>query len=553
MLFMEGNKISFEYESQNTRLLNEISFTINNQSKIGLIGKNGAGKTTLFKLILGQIDDYSGVIKNHGEIRVGYLPQELIIDEELRGIDYLWQSRHKLFEIKSRIESVDMGLEENLGLYSDFEERGGYLFEAEVEKKIAELDLPIHLLEQKISLYSGGEKTKLAMASVLLSGVDLILLDEPTNHLDLSTLKWLEAYLFTSNFPFVIISHDREFLDKCVNEIWEIKDSSLTTYSGNYSFYKEEIEREYETMVMKYERQQKKIKQLTKASEQRRVDANRMENFKIRRDVKKNGALCKKDEGAGSGQVNPLKKMRSAKALEKRVDLMIEKEKAELPKLEKKRKLHFEVQSSNRSKLALSTNALSKSYAYQLFSNLNLDVETGSRMAIVGKNGSGKSTLLKILMGLENSDDGDFYFPPATTISYFAQEYENLDLRSKILDEIIGDDKSKETLARTVLGSLGLQKDKVFQEIRTLSSGERSKVALAKAVLSGANVLILDEPTNHLEICAREAIEKALVGFSGTIIFVSHDRRFIDKVATTVFDLEKMEQFENYSYYINSL
>ena len=488
MLFVEGNKVSFQYEKQDTKLLKDLSFFINDKSKVGLIGKNGAGKSTLFKLILGQLSEFQGVIKKYGGVKIGYLPQELKLDEDLKCIDFLWQTNLRLYDVKCRIGYVDMTKDENLHLYSEYDELGGHKFESEIEKIIEKFNFASQLLEQEISILSGGEKTKLVLAQILLSGADLVLFDEPTNHLDLLTLRWLEDYLSKADFPFVIISHDRSFLDKCISEVWEIEDRQLKTFSGNYSFYKNEVEKEYESMLLKYKKQKKKVKQLSVAATKRRIDANRMENFKLSRSVKKNGGICKRDDGSGSEMSDPTKKMRSAKAIEKRMEMMLEKEQADKPLLEKRRSINFSSEHNCCSKTVLKVQSLSKCYSHTLFNNLSFDLNTNSKVAIVGSNGSGKTTLLKIVMGLELAD-----------------------------------------------------------------VGERSKVSVVKAILSGSNLLILDEPTNHLEIAAREAIEDALMNFDGTILFVSHDRRFVEKIADSIFDLESQEIFEDFDSYLKNV
>ena len=338
----------------------------------------------------------------------------------------------------------------------------------------------------------------------------------------------------------MIISHDREFLDRCVNQIWEIEERELRAFSGNYSFYKEEKETELQIMVEKYERQQKKVKQLEGAVEKRRCSADKMENFKFSRSVKNNGGICKRDEGSGSARADPTKRMRSAKALEKRVEMILEREKAEMPKIAKGRKLYFTAEENARRKVVLSVKGVTKRYVDQVFPSVDLIVERGSRVALVGKNGCGKSTLLNIMTGLEEPTTGVISVSPSVTIAYYSQEYENLNFENQIIDEVI-ENKSDQTYARTVLGCIGIEGDKVYQKICKLSIGERSKVALVKAIVSGANLLILDEPTNHLEISAREAIESALVEFEGTIIFVSHDRRFLEALADCVYDVGKGE------------
>ena len=245
--------------------------------------------------------------------------------------------------------------------------------------------------------------------------------------------------------------------------------------------------------------------------------------------------------------------MRSAKVVEKRVEMILEKEKADKPVIEKKRNVSLNCQQNSRSKFAIEINSLSKSYASNLFSNLSLIVKTGQKVAIVGKNRTGKTTLLNIIMGMEKASNGSISIPPSVSIAYYAQDYENLNFENSILDEVIENDSTNQTMTRTILSCLGLKNNKVLQKIESLSIGERNKVFLVKTIISGANLLILDEPTNHLEIDAREIIEDALKDFKGTVLFVSHDRRFIDKIANFVFDLESNINFDNFSNYLESI
>ena len=543
MLLLEGNKVSFRHDQQDDYLLEEISFSISKESKIGLIGKNGAGKSTLFYLIMGKINNYKGVIKRKKDIRVGYLPQELHVKRNTKVNDYLWQVHLKLFSIKSKVESFSSGTlvnDKDIGyIFSLYDELGGYQMEVQVEKFIEKFQLRPSILKENLENLSCGEKTKISLIRIFLSNPQLILFDEPTNHLDLTTLKWLESYLINLSIPIIMISHDRTFLDKSVKEIWEIKSKHLRAFSGNFSFYKETLSKERKRDSIQYERQQKKIRQLSIASEKIRVTANRMDNFKHQRSIKKNGGICKRDDGSGGGKANPTKKMNAAKAFEKRIDIMIKKEKCERPVFDKKKRFILSTSKVPKNKRVLRVESLSKSYSYELFSNISISLKQGQRLAIIGKNGIGKSTLLNIIMGIEKADQGLIFIPSSLSVSYYAQRYNHLNPQDSILDEVAGGQKNFETRIRTLLGSLGLQGNKVFQKVQTLSQGERSKVLLAKTVLSEANLLILDEPTNHLEIEAREALEDALKLYKGTLLFVSHDRRFIEKIADSLFDLEQ--------------
>ena len=552
MPLLEGNKVSFQYDKQSSNLLNEVSFFINKKAKVGLIGKNGSGKSTLFKLILGQLKEHKGVISKVTPIKIAYLLQELEIDESFTVEDYLFLSNPSLFKVKRNLSTLDINDKNYLYLLSDYEEFGGYKLEAQIRKLIEQFQLNDSFLKRILQNLSGGEKTKISLIQILLTRPDLILFDEPTNHLDLITLQWLESYLKNLIIPFIIISHDRTFLDNCTTEIWELKSSQLRSFSGNYSFYRETIRKEYERMKLNYDQQQKKIKQLTQAAKKRRIAANRMENFKPTRSIKKNGGICKRDDGSGSWKANPTKQMKAAKALEKRIELMIQKEKAKRPFLAKKNPIIFSSKNS-RSRIVAQITSLSKSYSQKLFENLSISVENGQKLGLVGKNGTGKTTLLKILVGLEKADSGFISIPPSITLSYYAQDYKNLNLRNCILNEVIGTNKEKETFTRILLGCLEIKNDKVFQKIGTLSIGERRKISLLKTILSGANLLILDEPTNHLDIDLKETIEDALKEYNGSVLFASHDRKFIEEIADNLFDLESKFYLDTFSDYVMTL
>jgi ATP-binding cassette subfamily F protein 3 len=548
MLLVEGNKISFHYESQYEDVLKDVSFIINNHSKIGLIGKNGAGKSTLIKLITGQLSGHKGVLSTSTEINVGLLPQELPYCEKTCAGDILWKSKPTLYKVKKQIESTDFTRSLDALLFNEYEELGGYQFEVELEKVLDKLDLSDKVLSQPIGQLSGGERTKIGLAEVLLRNPDIIILDEPTNHLDLKSTIWLEEYLSQLKIPFIVVGHDRCFFDRCVSEIWEIDNGALRAFPGNYSFYKNKIKEEYEAKLSKYEIQQKKIKQLTLASNKRRVDASRMEGFKLERSVKKNGGLCSRDLGSGysriSKKANPSQIMKRAKTMEKKIEMMIEKEKADKPFLEKKRSLTFTSKQRCGGRNVIEIRSLNKSFEKSLFSDLDLFVERGDKYALIGGNGCGKSTLLKIITGEDTPDKGVVKVSPSTTVAYYSQTRDDLNYEESIIEAVTNGSRERESCARNILGSLGLTKDKVFQIIGTLSSGERSKVSLAKAILSDANLLILDEPTGHLEIKSKEAIEEALEHFSGTILFVSHDRHLIKRVATKIFDLEHVQMID---------
>ena len=531
--------ITFSYESQTENILENINFEISSGNKVGLIGKNGCGKTTILKLIKNEIKPISGHIFFRKNLKFGILPQELRFKSNISVADFFWGINPTLADLKRKFENIDnLDEKEIVKIVSAFEKNGGYNFEVEVEKQIGKFKFDKEILDREISKLSGGEKTKIALCRIILTKPDILLMDEPTNHLDIKTLAWLENYLKHLSIPFLVISHDRKFLDNCINKIWELKQRTLRVFSGDYSFYKREKEIEYNLKLKSYEKSQKKITQLKRALNQRKNMAEKQEKFKPPRSVKKNGGKCKRDMYKVS-QRSEGAMMKSAMALNTKVAKLIKTEEAKKPFVEKKRSIHIQ-EKNLRSRFVLKVKNMGKSFGEkQIFKNLSFAVENHAKLAIVGKNGCGKSTLLKILMGKIKKYDGDFVWNPQVRISYYSQEFENLNFENDIITEVTQNNYMLQSWARTVLGSLNITKDKVFQKISSLSIGERSKVVLTKIIISNSNVLVLDEPTNHLEISSREALEEALLKFNGTLIFVSHDRFLQEKLAEKKIDLTK--------------
>ena len=536
MSYITGTSISYSYPDSCFNILEDLSFKINPESKIGLIGANGCGKTTLFKIISKQISDFDGSISKHRNLKIGLLPQEIDFSAAKTPAEYIWLEFPQLFSIQNEIKHIEASQTETSGirlgeLYSRFSELDGYNVENRINKLTNEFGFTYDRLSQDIANFSGGEKTKLGLVKLLADKPDLLLLDEPTNHLDLETLSWLESYLSKLKIPYVVISHDRKFLDKAVNSIWLLKSGKIKEFTGNYSFFKDSSEAELERQKEMLEQKKKEISRLKKSASSQRTEANSIENFKFKRSIAKNGAICKRDAGSGSG-VRIQNKQKAANVIEKRLERKIQEAEDSKPFIEKKRSIHFE-ECHLKNRTVLKVGSLCKSFeTCELFKNLNFWVENGESLAIKGPNGSGKTTLLRILFKKDSDFTGEISWAPKANIGYYAQEFEQLDPTSSILDEVIQGNYEEQTRARIILGSLRLEKDKVNQKISTLSIGEKSKTALAKLLFSNPDVMLLDEPTNHLEIQVRESLENALLDYKGTIILVSHDRYFCEKIAT---------------------
>lgn len=530
MNLLRTENLSFRYETQAEPVFSNVSLKINEDSRIGLIGSNGCGKSTLLNLLLDRITPTAGNIYRKNGLKIGFLPQELQLPENHAALDYLWSAFPKVAALKKKTENLaEFTDEEIVRIFEKYEANKGYEIETKIEKISGKFGFDQAMLARRISELSGGERTKLALGRILLRKRDLLLLDEPTNHLDIETLQWLEQFLRELNIAYMIISHDRKFLDNCVTKIFHLQQDGISEYSGNYTFYRKEKESELQRKLHKYEVQKKKIEKLKQSAHKRKQWA-----YSHQPETGSNG-YAPVYESLGNESKHAMKQ---AINLQTRLQKKIEQAEAEKPFLEKERKFYFDNKRIS-SKYVLRTENLAKSFSdNKIFEDVNLNIENGERVAITGKNGSGKTTLLRIITGKINNFEGEYFWSPQASIGYYSQDYETLDFNKTIMQQVVTGDKSKQTYARTVLGCLKIPEQLLNKRINTLSIGERSKVALAGIIVNGANVLVLDEPTNHLEIPAREALEDALLSFPGSIIFASHDRYLIDKLSTKKIELE---------------
>lgn len=518
-------------------LFKNISFSIDEKDKIGIVGMNGVGKTTLIKIILEELENdvdpstnLRGTISKKSKMKIGYLSQNINLNYENNVFDELLlvfknlKDDHKLieelsFRLNLEPENFDDIMEKLSVVTSRYEQAGGYSIEYKVKQILNGLSFPESLWKQTIRDLSGGQKSRIALGKILLEEPDLLILDEPTNHLDLVAIEWLEKFLKDYNKAFIVISHDRYFLDNITNRIFEIEGKSLKTYKGNFTDYTIQKEIFLSGAMKSFEKEQDKIKQ--------------MEEYILRF---KAGIKSKQARG--------------------RQSLLARMEKMENPVITKRKmKLKFELDKSSADRV-LRIEHLSKSFDNVfLFKNLNLEVFKGERIGIIGKNGVGKSTLLKIINNLEDYDSGSFKIGERVIIGYYDQNHQNLNLKSNILEEFMYNYPMSEEEVRSLAGGFLFTEDDIFKNIGSLSGGEKARITLMKLILKKANFLILDEPTNHLDIYSREILEEALEDFQGTILVVSHDRYFLESVTNKIYEITEdgATKFDgNYSEYLKN-
>lgn len=514
-------------------LLEDVSFHIEDREKAAIVGINGAGKTTLFKMILGQEPVDEGTITLAKGKKIGYLaqhqemlPNATIYEELLTVKQHVIDLEQKLRATEARMKHCDgAALEELMEQYTrlnhEFEQANGYAYKSEITGVLKGLGFTEDEFDKKTATLSGGQKTRVSLAKLLLSNADLLLLDEPTNHLDLPSIAWLETFLQTYNGAVLLISHDRYFLDRIVTKIIELENHKCTVYQGNYDEYIVKRAQKRAAELQAYLNQQAEIKHQEAVIE-------KLKSFNREKSVKR------------------------ARSREKAL------EKVEV--LEKPQEVHADMHLSlhtafESGKDVLQASHLSKAYGRQtLFEDISFEVKRGDRIAIIGGNGTGKTTLLKIINGLETPDAGDVRLGTKVAIGYYDQEYHVLHMEKTIFEEISDTyPQMTNTEIRNVLAAFLFTGDDVFAPISTLSGGERGRVSLAKLMLSGANFLILDEPTNHLDIISKEVLESALNSYDGTILYVSHDRYFINKTANKILELTGqtlIPYLGNYDYYL---
>lgn len=514
-------------------ILQDASFHIEEREKAALVGINGAGKSTLFRIIVGELSPENGqVILAKGKT-LGYLAQHQEMENELTIYDCLLQVKQHILDMEIRMREMETEMKHITGealtklmdsysrLTHEFEMENGYAYKSELTGVLKGLGFQEEDFQKQVSTLSGGQKTRVALGRLLLSKPDIILLDEPTNHLDMDSIAWLETYLLNYPGAVFIVSHDRYFLDKVATKIVEIDNGKVSTFAGNYSAYSEKKALLRKAAYQAYLNQQQEIKH------QEEVIA-KLKSF------------------------NREKSIRRAESREKMLDKMEVLEKPVEIDSSMKITLKPRITSGND---VLTVEGLGKSFPpLTLFEDLNFSVKRGERVAIIGNNGTGKTTILKILNEIVPPDTGCFHLGSKVHIGYYDQEHHVLHNEKTIFEEISDDfPKLTNTEIRNLLAAFLFTGDDVFKPIQALSGGEKGRVSLAKLMLSEANFLILDEPTNHLDITSKEILEEALSNYEGTVLYVSHDRYFINKTATRILDLTNQKLVNyigNYDYYL---
>ncbi|WP_419091011.1 ABC-F family ATP-binding cassette domain-containing protein [Waltera sp.] len=515
------------------QVLKNVSFHIEDHEKAAIVGINGAGKTTLLRIIVGEMTPDDGQVVLAKDKTLGYLAQNSTVDtshtiyEELLSVKAdLLRLEEKIRECENNMKHAEGDALEDLmkqytSLTHAFETGGGYLYRSELVGVLKGLGFTEDEFSKPVATLSGGQKTRVALGRLLLQNPDLIILDEPTNHLDMNSIAWLETYLLNYKGAVLIVSHDRYFLDRIAGKVIEIDQSKATTFMGNYSDYAVKKEQLRVAAWNAYMNQQREIKHQEEVIE-------KLKSFNREKSIKR------------------------AESREKMLDKIEVIEKPSEVRTDMKLTLTPRILSGND---VLTVEHLSKSFdSHKLFTDVNFEIKCGEHVAIIGDNGSGKTTLLKILNGLVPADQGTFRLGSNVEIGYYDQEHHVLH-SDKTLFEEISDDYPylNNTQIRNVLAAFLFTGEDVFKRISDLSGGERGRVSLAKLVLSNANFLILDEPTNHLDIMSKEILEDALNGYEGTILYVSHDRYFINRTAHRILDLTEgqfVNYVGNYDYYL---
>ncbi|WP_218939357.1 ABC-F family ATP-binding cassette domain-containing protein [Bacillus cereus] len=533
MILLQVNALSKLYGAET--ILANIKLEVQTKDRIALVGRNGAGKSTLLKIIAGELSHDGGEIIKPKDVSMGYLAQNTGLETSLTIWDEMLTVFTHLQQMETRLRRLEqeMGKEENFSnaaiyeklladydqLQLDYKDQGGYQYEADIRSILSGLGFPVEMHQTTISTLSGGQKTRLALGKLLLTKPDLLILDEPTNHLDIETLTWLEQYLQGYPGAILIVSHDRYFLDKLVTQVYEISNKESRRFVGNYSKYLDLKSALYEQEMKRYEKQQDEIAKLedfvqkniarastTKRAQSRRKQLDRMELL-----------------------TRPLGDSKSAS-------------------------FHFDIEKQSGNDVLQVKDATIGYDEDPIIEHVTMRLTRGDSVALVGPNGIGKSTLLKSLVNKLPLLNGDVSFGSNVSVGYYDQEQANLTSSKRVLNELWDEyPLQPEKEIRTILGNFLFTGDDVLKPVSSLSGGQKARLALAKLMMQKSNLLILDEPTNHLDLNSKEILENALIDYPGTLLFVSHDRYFINRVTTTVIELSTegaQEYLGDYDYYV---
>ncbi|MCD8132676.1 MAG: ABC-F type ribosomal protection protein [Clostridiales bacterium] len=514
-------------------VLSQVSFHVEENEKVAVVGINGAGKSTLLKIIMHELEPDEGTVTLAKDADIGYLAQH----QEMQGTKSIYEevleAKRDLIEMEMRIRTMEERMQSLTGaevepfmdsyhrLLHEYDARGGYSYVSEVTGVLKGLGFSEREFDKPCGALSGGQKTRVSLARLLVTHPDIILLDEPTNHLDIESIRWLETFLMNYKGAVIVVAHDRYFLDRVVTKVVEISLHRSAVYEGNYSFYAAQAAKIREERMKAYENQQREIRRQEEVIE-------KLKSF------------------------NREKSIRRAESREKQL--------AKVEVLEKPAEEHSGMNialtpSVISGKDVLSVEGLSKAFGEKvLFHNISFEIRRGERLALIGQNGTGKTTILKILNQVLEADDGSFRLGTNVRIGYYDQEQQELHMEKTLFEEISDEHPDlNNTRIRNVLAAFLFTEDDVFKKVSDLSGGERGRLSLAKLMLSEANFLILDEPTNHLDIASKEILEDALNRYEGTVLFVSHDRYFINKTATRILNLTAgcmINYIGNYDYYL---
>ena len=530
-MILNATNISKSFGSN--EIIKDATFLVNEHEKVAIVGVNGAGKTTLLKILTGEESADSGSITLAKDAKLGYLHQINNVDSALSIIDELYTVIEPILNMEKRMSQMQEDMKHLTGseleeLYSSYtalthsyELMDGYAAKSRVVGILKGLGFEEADFDRKINTLSGGQKTRVFLAKLLLEEPDIILLDEPTNHLDLRSIEWLESYLLNYKGAVIIVSHDRYFLDKIVSKVIDIENGNVQMYLGNYTDFSNK--------------------------KQMLLDAKMKEYLNQQQEIKHQEAVITKLK-----QFNREKSIKRAESRQKQLEKI---ERVEAPQTySENMRLSLDI-SKESGKDVLTVHNLSKSFDQKkLFWDINFEIKRGERVAIIGDNGTGKTTLLKIINGLLNPDTGEVIYGSNVSVAYYDQEHQVLHMDKTLFDELSDTyPEMTNTQIRNILAAFLFTGEDVYKKIADLSGGERGRVSLVKLMLSKANFLLLDEPTNHLDIVSKDVLENALNNFPGTVCYVSHDRYFINKTATRILDLTEnrlLNYIGNYDYYI---